>query len=291
MVSRTWSYTVNNYDDNDIAQFKAFDAMRHRCALEVGESGTPHMQGAITFSKSYRLAGLKKLNPKAHWEPAKVVTALYNYVTKGEIIIDYNNAKPGTRTDIAKAEDLVKAGRSLYDIKAECPEVFYKYSRAIKESIAMQDHQDGKKIRDVEVYVLVGEPGSGKTRFVYDNFPMDSIYSLTINKTLWFDRYEREDVLLIDDFDGEIDYRCLLRLLDRYPMKLEVKGSCTYAAWTKVFITSNRFPGCWYQDTAALNRRLKKVYQLHINAPFHTWQEIQNSSKTENVHQEENASS
>ncbi len=38
---------------------------------EIGESGTPHLQGYIEFKKQIYLTGLKKLNDHAHWEAAR----------------------------------------------------------------------------------------------------------------------------------------------------------------------------------------------------------------------------
>lgn len=92
-VSRSWCYTLNNYTELDINQFKAFSCKKHRCAKEIGEKGTQHLQGAITFSRGYRISQLKKLNPRAHWEISKTKDA-ENYCTKGEIIIDsgFNNS-------------------------------------------------------------------------------------------------------------------------------------------------------------------------------------------------------
>jgi len=42
---------------------------------------------------------------------------------------------------------------------------------------------------------------------------------------LWFDCYENQEVLLLDDFYGNIRYSYMLNLLDRYTIRLPVKGS------------------------------------------------------------------
>jgi len=75
--------------------------------------------------------------------------------------------------------------------------------------------------RDIKVIVLWGDAGSGKTRFVYDNHKIEDIYKLNVNSNgaLWFDGYESQSVLLIDDFNGWIQYRDLLTILDRYPYR------------------------------------------------------------------------
>ena len=58
----------------------------------------------------------------------------------------------------------------------------------------------------------------------------------------WFDNYEQEDCLLIDDFDDTaVPIELMLQLLDGYRQRLPIKGGHTYAAWEKVIITTNIF--------------------------------------------------
>ena len=124
-----------------------------------------------------------------------------------------------------------------------------------------QEHQD------VEVVVLIGEPGVGKTKSVYDKHRSEEIYKLTAStQSVWFDHYDGEKVLLIDDFKGWIPYTYLLNLLDRYPVSLPVKGGHTYALWDRVYITSNYPIDQWYNFATlkkeALTRRIKSVEHL-----------------------------
>lgn len=89
-VSRTWCYTINNPTNEDIEFVKRLDCTEHVCAKEIGEMGTPHLQGCITFPKPYRMSALKKLHPKAHWEATKSDEHAFNYCRKvgSEIIVD-----------------------------------------------------------------------------------------------------------------------------------------------------------------------------------------------------------
>lgn len=67
---------------------------------------------------------------------------------------------------------------------------------------------------------------------------------------------------MIDEFYGSwMKYNVLLRVLDGHPLRLEVKGGFTWAAYTHVFITSNACVGAWYHrdDISALKRRITEV--------------------------------
>lgn len=58
------------------------------------------------------------------------------------------------------------------------------------------------------------------------------------NTPLWFDEYHYEDCVILDDFRTHwCHYSYLLRLLDKYPMSVPVKGG--FRAWRpKVIIVT-----------------------------------------------------
>lgn len=72
-VSR-WCFTLNNYSDDEVAalvtkgpQFKYIVFGK-----EVGDSGTPHLQGFVIFNHSLRINSVKRLiGNRCHVEPAK----------------------------------------------------------------------------------------------------------------------------------------------------------------------------------------------------------------------------
>ena len=83
IIGRTWCFTLNNYDITDITSIKNWpDVKRGVFGKELGESGTPHLQGCVTFNKPMALTGVKKLCGKSHWEKTSVQDAAFKYCLK-----------------------------------------------------------------------------------------------------------------------------------------------------------------------------------------------------------------
>ena len=186
---RTWCYTINNYTDDEINKLKVLTVKMHRCAKEVGENGTPHLQGAITFERTYRMAALKKLFPRAHWKPGKTCDP-ENYCIKGEIIIDTVNREQGKRTDLAEA---IEVGRTegYREMAIAHPETFVKYHRGLKELLFTIE--EPKEWYDTKVYIFWGPTGSSKSRKARQMDP--NLYNVPEpnNGSLWFDEVQRSE--------------------------------------------------------------------------------------------------
>lgn len=263
MSSKSWVYTLNNYTDADIEQLKLLEVNRHRCCKEVGESGTPHLQGSITFKRTYRFKQLTKLFPKVHWEVSKAKDSV-NYCIKGEVIIDTKESEQGKRNDLKAIGDQLKGGKGIREIASEFPEAFIKYHKGIK---ALQEELAPRTetYKKLEVIVIIGTPGCGKTRRAWEYDPM--LYSVPepINHSLWFDGYVGQRTILLDDFYGWVKYHTLLQLLDGYPMQLPKKGGFVSKNWEVVFITSNKPIEDWYnrEEIEALKRRITRIELLN----------------------------
>ena len=72
---------------------------------------------------------------------------------------------------------------------------------------------------------------------------------------LWFDGYNGDKTLLLDELRGNIKLSYLLQILDPYPLKVEVKGGTVNAEWDRVFITTNTPPEKWYPRVSAEDPR------------------------------------
>lgn len=81
-----WSFTWNNFEKVEILEtiFRGGVCEWYIFQEEIGENGTPHLQGTLCLKKKQRLTELKSLNSKIHWEPTKCVKASILYCQKKE---------------------------------------------------------------------------------------------------------------------------------------------------------------------------------------------------------------
>lgn len=70
---RSWCFTVNNWTDSDKSLIVSLvsEAPAWIYGEEVGENGTPHLQGFIKFKNQVRFSTLKSKLPRAHWIKAR----------------------------------------------------------------------------------------------------------------------------------------------------------------------------------------------------------------------------
>lgn len=109
------------------------------------------------------------------------------------------------------------------------------------------------------VSVFWGPTGTGKSRRAWEEAGLDA-YCKDPRSKFWCG-YQGEDHVIFDEFRGGIDIAHLLRWFDRYPVRVEIKGSSVPLVASKVWITSNLPPCAWYTDVdmatqEALMRRL-----------------------------------
>lgn len=81
-----WFFTWNNYQENDLETLETlFGFLCHKFCFqqEIGETGTPHIQGVISLKKPMRWTefGLPKT---IHWEKVQNLTKSYEYCSKIE---------------------------------------------------------------------------------------------------------------------------------------------------------------------------------------------------------------
>lgn len=66
-----WCFTLNNYTESEyksLLDLGRSDNNGFCIGIEIGQKGTPHLQGFFKFPKRKRLSELKKFNNRIHWE-------------------------------------------------------------------------------------------------------------------------------------------------------------------------------------------------------------------------------
>lgn len=258
---RDWCFTYNNYTEEGERQVKEYRCEYLVYGREIGDSGTPHLQGYIEFKSPKRLATLKKQLPKEiHWElrkGTKKQAADYckedgDFFEKGEM------TRQGERTDLHRVNELVEEKATLATIAEECPTEFIKYQRGIT---ALRNLRVLKPRSGPAICVwLWGKTGVGKTRFPFDTH--NTVYIK--DGTMWWDGYDQQEAIVVDDYDGKWPFRNFLQFLDRYPFQGQVKGGYVNINSPYIYVTCEFPPSSLYSGTelAQVERRLTGIFHF-----------------------------
>lgn len=130
--------------------------------------------------------------------------------------------------------------KSLTDVMLAHPEKAIQYGRSmqfLKQKIMNRQAPDW---RNVNVELKYGLTGTGKTRDAMNTLYKNDTYKIQGHDIgTWWDGYEGQKCLVIDEYSNDMQIQHLLNLLDGYKVRLPVKGSFVYANWTCVIITTN----------------------------------------------------
>lgn len=236
--------------------------------LEVSPTtGKKHYQGWVQFRNKKRMNGVKKLfnSRKIHVEACKGSEYSNDtYCMKdGDFGVWGHFVTQGCRTDL---EDIKLRLDKEEDMKTIADEHFgdyLRYHKGMEAYRALVQKNNSKAFRKVEVEVIVGTTGLGKTREAMKH----ADYKIEGSKLQWWDGYEGEGCILIDEYDSQVSITEMLNLLDGYQLRLPIKGGFVYARWTKVYITSNIEPEHWHPNAKevhrdALMRRITKITKM-----------------------------
>lgn len=85
-VSKNWFFTWNNYPDTfDTILCQEFsNSKKYAFQEEIGQNGTKHIQGCVSFENARHFESLQKINKSIHWEKTKSIDDAIKYCTKKE---------------------------------------------------------------------------------------------------------------------------------------------------------------------------------------------------------------
>lgn len=180
------------------------------------------------------------------------------YCTKDGNYWEHGTPKgQGHRTDLDGVVQSIKRGADAAEIANEHTLAFIKYHRGIKETIQILNIGQLKRDWKTEFIVYTGCTDSGKSRTARALEPTDSQYYKPHGK--WWDGYSGQHTVIMDDFYGWIPYDELLRVADRYPHKVEIKGGFVEFTSRRLIITSNDRIEKWYNNSWYTEEKVKPL--------------------------------
>ncbi len=241
-----------------------------------------HVQGYLELNNPMRMSAVKKLftgdvcphleTRRGTREQARAYSRKEDSRLHGPWEVgDWGSGGAGKRTDIAALKETIDGGADDAAVWDGHFGSMLKYHRSVAAYRLCKSTSTATTRCNIRVVVYYGPTGTGKSHAAFSAEPDGTVFNVprSQGESLWFDGYDptRHRTLIIDEFYGWIKWDLLLRLLDKYPLSLPVKGGMTYANWTKVIITSNKPPDAWYSlekihDQAPLMRRIDEIVHM-----------------------------
>jgi len=246
--------------------------------IEKGEEGTLHVQAYIEFTRPVSLDECKSfVGERTHCDRRfGTQKQAIKYCSKAETRVEGpwevgTKQISGQRNDIDDLREAIKRGciskERLLEDHGHCMARYPRFAQTCIDAY----YKEGW--RPVECWLLIGDTGLGKTRWVYDNWAKEGCFWRlpAISSSIWFDGYEGETHVLLDDFAGaasKVSLVMLLQMIDGYMCRLPNKGG--FVGWkpTHIAITSNVHPNNWYKWTDRMNqykalaRRFTKIMEF-----------------------------
>ena len=257
-------FTRNNPSNDDIVALLGNPEFSYIVfGEEVGAQGTPHLQGYAEFGgpRSFNtvrrslLVGTHIERRRGSQEEAiRYCKKDGNWQEAGAPSVQ------GQRSDLISMQKNIRDGMSDLHLFESYPVPMFRFHRAFaKYRSLLASPRDRQVAADVRFYH--GASGTGKTLAAWNEFPNLSVHL----GGKWFDGFVDGSAFLFDDLDDSVfTIGYLLQLLDRYPMRVQVKGGSVEWNPSVIVITSNATLGDWYafesdNSRLALRRRFSEI--------------------------------
>ncbi len=241
-----------------------------------------HVQGYIHFSTQKRRFAVNNVLhlQKTHLEVSKGTPSDNRaYCTDADKRIegtDYfeHGECPGAQgSRLAVVAESIKT-KGLKQTIRDSPQTYITCGRGMRDLDRFYKNERVRK-NHVNVICINGASGSGKSWWannLYDPGHSFTMPAVPANGNAWFDGYDDERTLVIDEFSGRMEFELFKNVLDSYKQSVPVKGDHTPALWDTVIITTNFHPNSWYGNdidpwgldtVSTIQRRIHTYIEAH----------------------------
>lgn len=259
----SYCFTINNWTDADVTELKKLEeSPRTRYLIigkEVGEEGTPHIQGYVYFHNQTVFSTVKKFLTRAHIEPSRgSVEDNVKYCSKDGDFYEHGDKPVSQKRKGELGAEYWESNKKLAvegKLDEIDPKLFLTHYRTLK--VIASDHKHMPPDNAVlNNYWYYGPSGTGKSRKAHTENP--GAFLKNANK--WWCDYKGEDVVIIEDIDKT--HACLGHYFkiwgDHYAFPAEVKGSKINLRPKSIIITSNYHPADIWSDSQTVEPILRR---------------------------------
>lgn len=255
--SRDWCFTLNNWTQEEYENILKISSVYLIVGKEVGaEEETPHLQGYIYFANAVSFDSIRKKIPRSHIEKANGRPEQASDYCKKEGDWFEQGTLPqaqGKRTDLEIIREVLKEGKGMKEVV----NVATSYQSVKMAEQILKYNEPTRKWKPV-VKWFHGSTGTGKSMKAYEELGEDCYTCLSTGR--WFDGYDAHENVLIDDMRKDfLKFHELLRLLDRYAMRIETKGGTRQFLAKKIIITSAYAPEDLYDGREDIQQLIRRI--------------------------------
>jgi len=266
------------------------------------EEHTPHTHLYFVAEKSaIRFSTVKNLFGTAHIEPAQGDSKECRaYIQKSGKWVEDKKAdttipdtfeewgelpseSPGNRSDWDIAYQMLENGSSVLDVIREQTHLmrFRSTLEQVRQELIAAEFRD--TFRHLDVTYIQGVTAMGKTRHVMEKYGYENVCQITGYKHGCFDKYQSEDVLILDEFAHSFKIQDMNNYLDGYPLMLPCRYSNKVACYTKIYIISNiplelQYAHIRIEDSDVWDAFIRRVHRVLV---FHAPGEFDEYTTTE----------